>query len=133
MSHAAANQLSKLKRLAQLKSDLELRKYSAYRAHVEIQRARVDSIANELSAIFEYDMPFSIEAARLANSLASERSRALHRAEAELAQMLVGFEAVRKSAMREFGRVQALDALSVEAKRDRPICSASASDGSGLG
>lgn len=106
-----AKDLSRLQRLAQLKSDLEMRRFSAYREHVVAAQARISGIEQELQAVFNSPEAFSIQEARLANALAGEHSRALVKAERELQQMLPGFEVARRAAMREFGRVEVLKSL----------------------
>ncbi len=79
--------LGKLERVARLKSDLEMRRFSAFRAHLMAARERVGKLGDELEAVYRSDSPFSIAEARLTNALAGEHSRALRRAEAEVAQM----------------------------------------------
>lgn len=103
--------LKRLQRLAQLKSDLEMRRFSAYREHVVAARTRIAGIEHELQTLFQSPKAFSINEARLANALAGEHSRALVRAEAELQQMLPGFEIARRAALREFGRIEALKSI----------------------
>lgn len=103
--------LSRLQRLAQLKSDLEMRRFSAYREHVVAARARINGIEQELQAVFASSNAFSLAEARLANALAGEYSRTLVRAEGELQQMLPGFELARRAALHEFGRVEVLKSI----------------------
>lgn len=103
--------MARLQRLAQLKSDLEMRRFSAYRLHVAAAKARIATIEQDLQAIYHSNAAFSIEEARLANVLAGEKSRALLRAEVDLRQMLPGFELARAAAVREFGRAQVLQSL----------------------
>lgn len=114
--------LGQLERLARLKSDLEMRRFSAYRAHVTAAEARIEAIRGDLQALYATGTAFSLPEARLANALAAERTRALMRAETDLRQMLPGFEAARALAMREFGRVEVLRTLGRDAAaemRDR--------------
>ncbi|ARC36496.1 hypothetical protein A6J80_08990 [Paracoccus yeei] len=114
--------LAQLERLARLKSDLEMRRFSAYRAHVTAAEERIAAIRDDLQAIHAAPAAFSVAEARLANALAGERTRALLRAEADLRQMLPGFEAARALAKREFGRVEVLKTLgqdAAKAARDR--------------
>ena len=100
--------LAELQRLAQLKSDLEMRRFSAFRSRVEVAQAQIRRIEQDLRDIYASKGEFSIEEARLANALAGERSRALLRAELALEQMLPSFELARQAAVREFGRVEVL-------------------------
>lgn len=103
--------LGKLERIARLKSDLEMRRFSAFRAHLIAARERVTRIEGELEAIYRSDSPFSVNEARLTNAIACEKSQALLTAEADLQQLLPGFDAARQRAMREFGRAEVLKNL----------------------
>lgn len=103
--------LGKLERVARLKSDLEMRRFSAFRAHLMAARARVAHLEDELEAVYRSDNAFSVAEARLTNALAGEASRALIQAEGELSRMLPGFEKARQSAVRAFGRAEALNEL----------------------
>lgn len=103
--------LDGLGRIARLKSDLEMRRLSAFRAHVEAARDRIAHLENDMDALYRAQDGFSIAEARLANALAGERSRALLKAEQELAHLLPGFEQARQLAAREFGRAEAVKAL----------------------
>lgn len=103
--------LTGLERIARLKSDLEMRRFAAFRAHVEAARARIGQIEHELEALYRADTPFSVAEARLVNALAGERSRALLTAERELERMMPGYEQARRSAAREFGRAEAVHGL----------------------
>lgn len=100
--------LAELQRLAQLKSDLEMRRFSAFRSRVDVAQAQIRAIEQDLRDIYASKGEFSIEEARLANALAGERSRALLRAELALEQMLPSFEVARQATVREFGRVEVL-------------------------
>ena len=110
--------LGKLERVARLKSDLEMRRFSAFRAHLMAARARVEDLGDELEAVYRSDNPFSVAEARLTNALAGETSRALIKAEGELARMLPGFEKAMHSAARAFGRAEALKDLRSAAHDD---------------
>lgn len=103
--------LGRLERVARLKSDLEMRRFSAFRAHLMAARARVAHLEDELETVYRSDNPFSVAEARLTNALAGDTSRALIRAEGELSRMLPGFEKARQSAVRAFGRAEALKDL----------------------
>ncbi len=110
--------LGKLERVARLKSDLEMRRFSAFRAHLMAARARVTHLEDELEAVYRSETPFSVAEARLTNALAGEASRALIEAEGELARMLPGFEKARQGAVRAFGRAEALKDLRSAAHED---------------
>lgn len=108
MSGTTPAKLAELQRLAQLKSDLEMRRFSAFRSRVEVAQAQIQAIEQDLRDLYNSNCDFSIEEARLANALAGERSRALLRAELALQHLLPGFEVARQAALREFGRVEVL-------------------------
>lgn len=103
--------LAQLQHLARLRSDLEMRRFSAYRASVAAARDRIGQIEDELQQLYEVPEAFSISGARLTNALAGDKTRALHREESELQRMLPGFETARQAAMREFGRAEVLREL----------------------
>lgn len=129
MTGATPAKLAELQRLAQLKSDLEMRRFSAFRNRVEVAQAQIRAIEQDLRDIYDSQSDFAIEEARLANALAGERSRALLRAELALEQMLPSFEVARQAALREFGRVEVLrsarqdliDRISQDRRRKSPF------------
>ncbi len=125
--------LGKLQRLAQLRSDLEMRRFSAFRAHVTAARARVSALEENLQAIYQSPTAFSVPEARLANALAGECSRALLRAEADLQQMLPAFDAARQAATREFGRAEVLKSLQQETLDEERQLAAKKSNSTALG
>lgn len=103
--------LTGLARIARLKADLEMRRFAAFRAHVEAARLRIGQLEHELQALYRAEDAFSIHEARLVNALAGERSLALLNAERELERMLPGYEQARRDAAREFGRAEAVLAV----------------------
>ncbi|KGJ06270.1 hypothetical protein SAMN04487972_10411 [Paracoccus halophilus] len=103
--------LGRLERIARLKSDIEMRRFSAFRSHLVEARARMMQIEQELAAIHQSDAAFSVSEARLTNALACEKIRDLLAAEEEVRRLLPGFEAARGRALREFGRAEALNSL----------------------
>ncbi|MDS9466948.1 hypothetical protein RGQ15_05065 [Paracoccus sp. MBLB3053] len=107
----AGKSLSGLARLASLRSDLEMRRFSALLAHVEAARARIEGLERELRSNYQTDHAFSVEAARLANALAGECSRSLVQAEQDLQKILPSYHEARQSAVREFGRKTAIEAI----------------------
>ena len=77
--------LGKLERIARLKSDLEMRRFSAFRAHLIAARERVTRIEGELEAIYRSDSPFSVNEARLTNAIACSNSGGFFGAEMKFA------------------------------------------------
>lgn len=116
-----ADPLAGLERLARLKSDIEMRHFSAWRAQLVAAEARVAELRAELEHIHDTDAAFSVAEARLANALAAECGRALQRAEDDLDRMRPGFDAARAAAMREFGRSEVLSALLARAEAERRL------------
>ncbi len=100
--------LDQLERVARLKSDIEMRRFSAFRSHLVAARERVSRLEEELEGIYDSEDAFSLTAARLTNAMACEKARALLLAEQEVTRMLPGFDAARQQALREFGRAEAL-------------------------
>lgn len=103
-----ADALKRLERVARLKSDIEMRRFSAFRAHLVAARAHAARLEGELELVYASDDPFSLNAARLTNAIACEKARALLAAEQEITRMMPGFDAARQRALREFGRAEAL-------------------------
>lgn len=110
--------LSRLQRLAKLKSDLEMRRFSAYRASVVSTKGRIATLKQDLHELYRGDGDHSIAGARLMNALAGEKMRALQREDAQLRKMLPGFEAARQLALREFGRAEVLHQLGENLKEE---------------
>lgn len=100
--------LAGLARIARLKADLEMRRFAAFRAHVEVARARIGQLEDDLQALYRAEDAFSIPEARLVNALARDHSLALLGAERELERMLPGYEQARQVAARAFGRAEAV-------------------------
>lgn len=103
-----ADALEQLERVARLKSDMEMRRFSAFRTHLVVAREHVSNLESELEMIYASEDPFSLTAARLTNAIACEKGRALMAAEEEVARLLPGFDIARQRALREFGRAEAL-------------------------
>ncbi|CAM3237913.1 hypothetical protein SAMN04488021_105101 [Paracoccus aminovorans] len=103
--------LAGLGRIARLKADLEMRRFAAFRAHVDAARQRIGQLEDELQALYRAEEAFSVSEARLVNALARDRSLALLGAERDLERMLPGYEQARQAAAREFGRAEAVSAV----------------------
>ncbi|WP_312530312.1 hypothetical protein [Paracoccus sp. (in: a-proteobacteria)] len=103
--------LKKLGKLAKVKSDLEMRRFSAFRLQVEAARARIADLEARLQQLYRPAEVFSVAQARLTNALTIELVRSISAEKASLEQMLPRFEVARQHAMREFGRVQVIDEL----------------------
>ncbi|MTH80031.1 hypothetical protein [Paracoccus aestuariivivens] len=103
--------LMQLERIAQMKSDLEMRHFSAFRQHIEAAQARIDNIKSTHQALYASETDFSVAEARLINALAQDHSRALIAAEHDLAQMRPRYDAARAQAQREFGRAEVIKTL----------------------
>lgn len=102
------DRLEQLRQLAKLRSDMELRRFSAFRNHVTAMRDRIDGLQHDLAALYHVDGAFSVPEAQLVNTMAGDLARQIIRTETELQQMLPGFEAARQDAVREFGRADVL-------------------------
>ena len=103
--------LKQLEKIAKVKSDLEMRRLSAFRANVVAAQNRIDSLHAELQKLYASPAPFTIAEARLANALAKDRIAEIRIEEANLARMMPAFEAARCKAVKEFGRADVLQRL----------------------
>ncbi|WBU56734.1 hypothetical protein [Paracoccus sediminicola] len=108
--------LKRLAKLAEIRSDAELKRFSAFRTHMDMLVARKAAAEARLSASFAQPKAFSIAEARLANAEAGRLAREMAALDAEMARMRPGFEAARQKAVQEFGRVQALTKLAEAAR-----------------
>lgn len=108
--------ISELERLARLRADRELKKYAAFRAHVEAAQKVVSSARKAMEQSYRSTAPLTVSEARMANAQAGRSARDLRRAEMELQRMKPRFEQARLAAAREFGRAEALRDLAARAK-----------------
>lgn len=102
------DQLGQLARLARIKADAELRRYSAYRAHADAMQRQVDSLRADLSEAIASPASNAPEQWRLTAALVAYRTGEAQRGEAALARMKPGLEAAHRAATRAFGRAEAL-------------------------
>ena len=107
----SAFQLEQLARLAQIRSDIELKRFAAFRAHVDSIATQRLNMREKLNAVYAQETSFSIAEARLANHEAGRFADGIARLDAELGRLRPGFNAARHRAVREFGRVQVLNSL----------------------
>lgn len=114
-------QLRQLQKIAQIKSDLEQRNFAAFRQHVTALETRRDDLCHQLAVQFDDQRPFSIAAARLANTLAGFTAGQIHKTDAEIAQITPKYDLARQRAAKEFGRAQILAELCENAKRDHAL------------
>ncbi|MBA4490782.1 hypothetical protein [Paracoccus sp. S1E-3] len=110
----SAKQLEQLARLAQIRSDAELKRFAAFRAHVDAISTQRAEMRDKLGALYARVEAFSVVEARLANQTAGQLARGAAQLDAELDRLRPGFDIARQRAMREFGRVQVLKQLADE-------------------
>ena len=110
----SAKQLEQLARLAQIRSDTELKRFAAFRAHVDAIATQRQEMREKLGAVYARVEAFSVAEARLANQTAGHLARGAARLDAELDRLRPGFDIARQRAVREFGRVQVLKKLANE-------------------
>ncbi len=103
--------LERLARLAEIRSDAELTRFSAFRQHVEVLNSQQVEHRGRLADLFAQSEPFSVEGARIDSQDAGRIAREISRLEAEMERIRPGFEAARSRAVREFGRVRALEQM----------------------
>lgn len=111
MTKGKAKLLDQLARLAKIRSDAELKRFAAFRTQIDAVAAQKEAQQARLAASFAQSDAFTIAGARLANLEAGGLAREIGRLDSEFQRMKPGFDATRNSAMREFGRVQALQRL----------------------
>lgn len=116
-------QLKRLEELARLRSDIEMRRFSAFRANVAAARDRIEGINQDLGRLYQVPDEFTVANAKLTNALTLDKLHTLRIEEQQLQRMLPGFEAARAAAVKEFGRCEVIgqlrDRLIAERKRDR--------------
>ena len=107
-----SDNLAKLARLAQIRSDLELKRFAAFRAHVTAVTTELQAHRDTLSDLYNRAESFSLEGARLANLDSGRLAQKINQLETELARLTPGFDQARHRAVQEFGRLQVLGSLS---------------------
>ncbi len=113
-----AKQLKQLARLAQIRSDAELKRFVAFRTHVDAVRLQGEQMRGKLASVYERNDAFSIAEARLASQEAGRIAHRIAQVDVELARLWPSFDIARQRAVREFGRVQILNRLASDADDD---------------
>ncbi len=113
-----SGRLDQLTRLAQIRSDAELKRFSAFRAHVDSLEGQRNAQREKLAAEYDRRSAFSLAEARLASQQAGRLALQTLRIEAELARLRPGFEAARQQALKEFGRVQVLKEIAEISRKE---------------
>lgn len=106
-----AEKLAQLRRLAQLKSDIELKRLSAFSNNLAATRLRIDECDNTIAQCYASVAPMSLSDGRVASAQAGEAARDAARAREDLERMLPRFELARQRAAKEFGRAEVLRVL----------------------
>lgn len=110
--------LDELAKLAKIRSDLEMKRFAAFRAHFDVLEEQKSQNKTLLAAAFKRKTAFSIAEARLANLEAGLITRDILRLETELKRIRPGVDNARKRAVWEFSRVQALKKLAEKARTE---------------
>lgn len=111
--------LAGLERVAKLRSDIEMKKFSIFRAKVAATQSRIAQIEQQLQGYYDVPSALTIDEARLTNALTVETLQTLVREQAHLQRMLPAFELARSAATKEFGRVQVLQQLAEDLRKER--------------
>lgn len=106
-----SDQLAQLERLARLKADRELRRYSAFRAQSDAMQRQIDDARAELSAAAATPLTDAPSGWAATTALVGYHAGQLHRAEDSLDRLRPGLDAARTTAARAFGRAEALAEL----------------------
>lgn len=113
-------QLAQLERLARLKADRELRRFSAFRAQSDAMQSQIDLARDELSAAATTPLSQAPSAWAAAAALVGYHAGQMHQAEDALDRLRPGLDAARTTAARAFGRAEALGQLRrLTRQRDR--------------
>ena len=118
MGRMTPERLAALERLARLRADRELRKFAAFREHMDGLEAQRGGFEASLLAGYRSDGPFSVAEARRSHAITRAVAIDLRRCEAEIVEMRPRFEAARQQAMREFGRAEILARLRDEGRAE---------------
>lgn len=113
-----AADLARLRRVAQIHSDLEMKRFSALRAHMVALQTRKQELEAELERCYAVPVAFSLAEARLANTIARQTTQAIDHTNQELTRMAQRFEAGRAAATQSFGRVRVLEEFERGVKKD---------------
>lgn len=113
-----SRKLAALERVARLKSDLELRKFAAFQAHISALNTRIATLRAALAAGLAEDASTDLTQMRAAAMRAGSDIRQLMDAQHELAALSDRFERSRGAAAREFGRARVVGQLRERALRD---------------
>lgn len=113
MPGRARTDFEKLAELAQIRADAELKRYAAFRNHLDALYRSREQAQRRLREGYADQLRFSVEEARLGNMIARQSAREVARLDAEIARMAPGCDTARAEAAREFGRVQALRQLAM--------------------
>ena len=106
-----ADKLDALARIANLKAELELRKYAAFRANMQVLQQRLDSLGRQIGAIHAQPAPQNVAQLRAMADQAHRLTQSLLRAEAEMSQLQPRFDAMRQQATAAWGRAEVLRKL----------------------
>lgn len=110
-----AKQLEQLERLAQIRSDMELKRFAAFRVHMDSLAAHSLQMREKLKVAYAYNAAFSVPEAQLANREAGRLAMSAAQLQTEIDRLRPSFDVARQRALREFGRVQVLRNLVTEA------------------
>lgn len=110
-------QLERLGQLAQIRSDIELKRFAAFRLHMDSLAAHCLQMRERLKTVYTHDTAFSVPEAQLANREAGRLAMGAAQLQTEMDRLRPSFDFARQRALREFGRVQVLERLAKEAYR----------------
>lgn len=106
-----ADQLAALQTVARIRSERELKKFSAFAQHMTQLRTQADAMRAALEQCYHSAAPLTVAEARMANAQAGRSARELQQVDRQLQQLEPKFQAARTIAVREFGRAEVLSAL----------------------
>ena len=103
--------LSKLAQLAELRSDAELKRFAAFRRHVEALTAERAERRAMLHDLLIRQEQFTLSGAASANVQAGRLARDIARIDHEIERLRPNYKAALQKAKTEFGRARVLEQL----------------------
>lgn len=106
--------------IARMRADLELRRFSAFRANMAGLESRTEQLRSALAREYDREQPFSVAEARFSNLSAGALARNIAKNQEEITRLTPSYEQARSKATREFGRKAVLEQLIAQAaEKDR--------------
>lgn len=103
--------LSSLCRIAKLRCNIQVEKLSTLRAAASASRSHIEHLQSSLDDLCQSPESFSLVDARRINAITIETAKSIAREGEGLRRILYACDIAHANALREFGRVKALNGL----------------------